>query len=161
MARRIKTFPDGSYLEFDRGKFDRWCVYYVNPRGFRFAPKDIEYFTDLQDLAATYSITQVYESFVKVYIDTNQEILPSILSLIDRESRQYSSNSLRMAKLLSILYAGMIAEENKKGTILKKRIKRLGVHQLLIEAMPPVIAASFSRNKNWQILDQECKVRGF
>lgn len=25
--RIIRRFEDGSYLEFDRGQFDEWCIY--------------------------------------------------------------------------------------------------------------------------------------
>jgi hypothetical protein len=48
----------------------------------------------------------------------------------------------------------MIAEENKKNAILKKRIKRLGMHQVLIMGMPANQAASFSKGKNWRDLNE-------
>ena len=62
---------------------------------------------------------------------------------------------------LNVLYAGMIAEENKKNAILKKRIKRLGMYQVLIEQMPPEQAAVFSKGKKWKELDQLMATKGF
>ena len=61
----------------------------------------------------------------------------------------------------TIIYAGMIAEENKANTILKKRIKRLGMHQLLLENYKAEDAANFSRNKKWKELDAIMKQKGF
>jgi hypothetical protein len=55
----------------------------------------------------------------------------------------------------------MIAEENKDKAILKKFIKRLGVHQVLIEKHDPVLAANYSKGKKWQVLKLECESRGF
>ena len=44
---------------------------------------------------------------------------------------------------------GMITEENKRNTRLGKRIKRLGMHQVLIEEIQPAIAVNFSRVMGW------------
>ena len=72
-------------------------------------------------------------------------------------------------------------ENNKKNTVLKKRVKRLGVHQVLIDGMQPREAANYSKKflwqknpqklaqwqalgKNvpfWKVLDRECASRGF
>jgi hypothetical protein len=70
-------------------------------------------------------------------------------------------NSGEVELILIFLYAGMVAEENKDKAILKKYIKRLGVHQVLIEKMPAEIAANYSRGKNWRELKLECEARGF
>jgi len=56
---------------------------------------------------------------------------------------------------------GMIAEENKEGAILKKRIKRLGVYQVLIEGVSPKVAARYSRGLGADYLDKVCYYRGF
>ena len=57
--------------------------------------------------------------------------------------------------------AGMIAEENKVNMILKKRIKRLGVYQVLMDNFPPSEAANFSKGKGWRELDSIMKAKGF
>lgn len=61
----------------------------------------------------------------------------------------------------NVLYAGMIAEENKENTILKKRIKRLGVHQVLIDNVSPGETAVFSKGKKWKELDEIMRLKGF
>jgi hypothetical protein len=55
----------------------------------------------------------------------------------------------------------MLAEEKKAGTRLGKRIKRLGVHKLLIEKRTVDEAANFMRGMNWRTIDTMCKERGF
>lgn len=50
----------------------------------------------------------------------------------------------------------MVAEENKVGTKLGKRIKRF-IKYCMIDAA----AASFSRGLPWTRIDNECKLRGF
>ena len=60
-----------------------------------------------------------------------------------------------------VIYAAMVAEENKQFTRLGKRIKRLGVHQLLKEGLSPKEAANWSRGKAWRDLAAECEKRGF
>lgn len=47
----------------------------------------------------------------------------------------------------------MIAEENKLNAILKKRIKRLGMYQVLVQNYPPSVAANYSKGKKWRELD--------
>lgn len=56
---------------------------------------------------------------------------------------------------------GMIAEENKENTQLGKQIKRLGVHQVLIEKMGCNEAANFSKGIRWRQIDAICSSKGF
>ena len=86
---------------------------------------------------------------------------PHVFKLIKMLATQYRADSLEIEIWLNVLYAGMIAEENKKKAILKKRIKRLGMHQVLIEKIEPEIAAVFSKGKNWKELDILMKQKGF
>jgi len=55
----------------------------------------------------------------------------------------------------------MISEENKANTRLGKRIKRLGVHKLLIENQPVYEAANFMRGMDWRTIDRLCAERNF
>lgn len=61
----------------------------------------------------------------------------------------------------TVLYLAMIAEENKKFTKLGKRVKRLGLHQVLFDGLLPIEAANYSKGKRWQELSKDCEVRGF
>lgn len=67
MGRRIKQFADGSFLEYDQGKFDEWCVYLTRGNGAPYAPKDKDYFKQLQQYARAYGTKRIYGDYVKVY----------------------------------------------------------------------------------------------
>ena len=60
-----------------------------------------------------------------------------------------------------MIYLGMVAEENKAGAVLKKRIKRLGMYQILFDNMSAYEAANFSRGKKVAELDPLCSSKGF
>lgn len=47
--------------------------------------------------------------------------------------KNFSEYSNKFAIVFTIIYLGMVAEENKLGTKLGKRIKRLGIHQVLYD----------------------------
>lgn len=81
---------------------------------------------------------------------------------MDKElSKDYGEHSNKFAIVFTIIYLGMVAEENKVGTKLGKRIKRLGIHQVLYDRYFPTAAANFSRGLPWTRIDNECKLRGF
>ncbi len=160
MSRLIKVFSDGSRLEYDRGKFDAWCVYLI-ANNQRTAPRDKEYFADLQNLSQIYAPQQIYDDFIEIYNETDSTIKPEVLQQIEQLSLKYHDDALEIEQLFTILYAGMVAEENKENAILKKRIKRLGIYQVLIEGLSPCEAANFSKGKKWSNLNSECKLRGF
>jgi hypothetical protein len=157
----IRTFSDGSTLAFDKGMFDEWCLYFQKPGQKRFAPTDIQYFKRFVALARIYGNLKIYQHFVEFYSLTTQKLDEGILKLIEKQANEYSIHRLEMEKLFTIVYAGMVAEENKAKAILKKRIKRLGMHQILIEKRLPEFAASFSRGKTWKELDRFCEERRF
>lgn len=148
----IQTFSDGSTLTFDDGAFDSWCVYLKRPNQPRYAPTDVQYFSRLQQLGEIYSHSKIYDDFVVFYTPTSKEINPDVLSKIQQISTFYGDDALEVEIIFTIIYAGMIAEENKRFAILKKRIKRLGMHQTLVDRLEPELAANFSRGKsgrNW------------
>jgi hypothetical protein len=161
MTRLIKQFTDGSYLKYDSGKFDDWCIYLVQPNGSSTAPLDVNYFSQFQSFAKKYGARKIYDDFVTIYDQTDQQLNPKLLSQITALAENYRTDALQLDKLFSIIYAGMVAEENKQNAVLKKRIKRLGMHQLLIENQSPEYAANFSRGKKWRVLDEECHLHGF
>lgn len=161
MGRMIRTFQDGSTLEYDAGAFDDWCVYLTRPGVKRYPPKDYQYFERLAEYGAKYGKDKVYEDFVRIYEVTEKQISKSVFTLIDNLSEKYGDKAIDVAIDFSIIYMGMIAEENKQNTKLGKRVKRLGVHQVLLEELSCNEAASFSRGKRWTDIDRECKKRNF
>lgn len=158
----IKTFNDGSYLEYANGNFDQWCVYMVNPaKHFRQPPRDVHYFGFLQEQAKTFGNQKLYTDFVSIYDLTGKDIDQSVLERIDEIATTYGTSALEFSKIYTILYMGMLAEEKKAGTRLGKRIKRLGVYKLLIEKLTVDESANFMRGMNWRAIDTLCKERGF
>lgn len=163
-SRLAITFEDGSYLYFANGSFDDYCVYYNQPGLLKaIPPKDAQYLTALKEISMEYGLNTVYGDFVGVYNMTNPYIDYNVFSYICKVAKEHYNieDSLRVAKILSILYMGMIAEECKKGAILKKRVKRLGVHQVLFGILSPEKAANYSKGKGWRGLDADCRNYGF
>ena len=161
MARLIKKFADGSILEYDKGRFDSWCIYYSASSEPPSAIRDEEIFEALEKLGQVIGSIQLYRDFLSVYQQTDRALCPTILRLTTELASKYPESEREIDFLMTCLYAGMVAEENKEGAILRKRIKRLGVHQLLVEERPASFAANFSRGKSWKEIVIECEVRGF
>lgn len=162
MPRLIKQLQNNRSVIFDSGKFDDWCVYVVESSGAKKAPFDETYFSDLHHISQNYSNNKVYNDFVLIYEQTTKTIDPGVLTLIDEIVATYNNEEkIIVEQWLTVIYAGMIAEENKKFAILKKRVKRLGMHQVLILNMPAREAAKFSYGKKWRDLDAIMRPLGF
>ncbi len=161
MARLIKKFHGGEVLEYDSGSFDDYCVYLKKPGEERYAPRDTEYFNQLVELSKLFTPEVVYDDFVSVYSKTNKSIEQKVLDHITEISQKYSSLASEVEIMYTILYASMIAEMNKQYSRLGKRVKRLGVHQILFEEYSVYSAANFSKGKPWRELDEYCTKRGF
>lgn len=161
MSQIINSFSNGGFIEFDSGSFDNWCVILTKPGGERFAPTDLQYFSRLNKLSEKHGTQKIYDDFVVIFNRTTKLIEPQILELISVISKFYKDDSLEMEIWLNVLYAGMIAEENKANAILKKRIKRLGIHQVLIDGISPEDAVVFSKGKKWKELDRLMVLKGF
>lgn len=161
MGQRIKSFVDGSFLEYDRGCFDDWCVYFTGSDGTRKPPRDTDYFSQLKRYAAKYGTERIYRDYVRVYELTGKEIQPGVLTEITAVASAYGGDALQMDVILSILYMAMIAEERKAFTRLGKRIKRLGIYKLLMEDRSVQESANFMRGMGWREIDKLCNERGF
>jgi len=155
------TLPDGTELVWDKGRIDAWCVYIVKD-GKRRAPLDTEYFDYIMKLGErvgedhTYAIfCSVWELAEKEPQDKASRVIDGLVALIPPAMRE----SGRL--WFNVLYMGMVSEENYPNTKLGKRIKRLGVYQLLFENMSPFEAANWSKTKPWRELADECEQRGF
>lgn len=160
---KIKEFQDGSYLEYAAGNFDQWCVYMVNPsKNFRRPPLDVDYFGFLREQAKIFGSQKIYDDFVSIYNLTSNQVEGTVLDYIRKISLAgYGEKWLEFEKVYTILYMGMIAEENKAYTKLGKRIKRLGIYKLLIENESVATAANFMRGMRFSEIDVLCKKGGF
>lgn len=162
MGRLIKSLKENRKVIFDSGNFDDWCVYVVEENGRKKAPFDTEYFTDLKSIAKRYEENKVYNDFVAIYSKTTKSIDKDVLDLIDAIVKTYKEDDRFMVEQwFAVIYGGMIAEENKQFAILKKRIKRLGIHQILKLDYDSEVAANFSKGKKWKELDKIMKSLGF
>ena len=161
MPRVIKNVQGKNLIEFDNGHFDEWCVFLTRPGTARYAPRDTEYFTILKNMGRLYGHAKIYNDFISYYNNTSTEIDNNILDQITELSKDYAPHSEEMDIWFTVLYAGMIAEENKANAVLKKRIKRLGMHQVLLNNMAPEEAADFSKGKRWMELDRIMREKGF
>lgn len=150
---------NGNKVFFGKGRFDDWCVYYENKMG-KFALRDTEYFNFFKCMSRVYGIRKIYDDFVSIYNDTTNEISIDTVHKIKNISLQYNESN-EMEKYLSVIYLAMIAEENKENCVLGKRIKMLGIHNLLIDDMSPQLAANISKWKSWKVLNKYCLDRGF
>lgn len=168
MKQHVATYRndgDKVILYFGQGKFDDWCIYVssVNKKWMRF-PTDEWYFEIVKSWTEFRSPEDIYADFVRVYDMTTAGAkyadTKPVIEVIKNLSWNYK-DFFEATVIFTILYMGMIAEENKDGAILKKRIKRLGMHQILIDGVAPKIAAHFSRGKPVTELVIECHTRGF
>jgi hypothetical protein len=161
MPEVVRVMLDGTTIEFDRGNFDSFCVYVRDPSGVRRAPTDSEYFAELHSLGLVYTPDGIYGEFVALYDLSTEDLDIQVLRHIDRAAAHYQNDSQRVVRLFTILYMAMIAEEKRANTRLGKRIKRLGVHELLVGGRTIDDAANFMRGMSWRAIDAMCQERGF
>ena len=160
-TRLIKTFSSGESLEYDTGVFDQWCTYLRRADGSRNPPRDAEYFSTLAEIRKIHGSQRLYLDIKKIYVLTGKEINENVLDYISLVSKEYLEDQIKVEILLTILYAAFISEENKAHTKLGKRIKLLGIHQILIEEKSPEDAADFSKGMSWRDISKLCEERGF
>lgn len=162
MERLIKRISKDLEIVFDDGKFDQWCVYIKDKNG-KIPPLDTEYFDFFIELGKKYTNEKVYEDFVKIYNSVSNRVEKKVTDLIiDIAKKNYKDDiSKDVAINFTVVYAGMIAERNKRYAVLKERIKRLGMYQILILKHTSGDAANFSKGKKAKDLDKICKEYGF
>lgn len=161
MASHIKALPGRFRIAFGRGRFDSWCVFIKRPDKQWHAPRDRQVFGFFAKQAVVFGNERIYRDFVRIFERTGSELDAVLLHEIDVISNGYGEKGPDFNLWFTVIYAGMVAEEKKKNAVLKKRIKRLGMHQLLMEGFSPEKAARFSRGKKDWMLDLICRRRGF
>ena len=156
------VFADGASMFFGKGRFDDFCAFYKpNPKARKRALRDSEYFSTAKLLAEKTSPEKFYNDFCKVYDATDKTMNSDIVPLISTISKDYDDLSITAEQTFCILYMGMLAEENRKNTKLGKRIKRLGVHNVILENAPVYSAANFMRGMSARDINDMCAERGF
>ena len=145
-------------IYFDKGKFDKYCVYINGRNKFRYAPTDDVYFNWIRILAKQYGNFQVWNDFCTIYdiVDTG-ETENEVLSIIKNIDLHYNDDTILW---WLIFYMTMRAECKIENTILKKRIKKLGVYNILFDEYPIDYIIKYMKGKNWRYLDDLMKERG-
>lgn len=113
MGQVIKRFPDGSFLEYEKGCFDDWCVYLTDASENRKPPRDTDYFIQLKNLAEGFGTDKVYSDYVKVYDLTGKQVTKAVLDSITLLSEEYGASANQVDIIFSIPYMAMITEEKK------------------------------------------------
>lgn len=148
-------------LAYDKGKFDQWCVYEISGETKK-ALTDANCFQKLKILAKQYGNDKIYQDYVQIYHKTEKEIQKEVLQEIDKIAFTYSEQDQVVVNVLfTEIYMMMISEQNKEKALLGKRIKRLGIHMVLIDHQPIMIATNYSKKKKFEELDRVCKNKGF
>lgn len=116
----------------------------------------------MKDLANKYSVNRIYDDYVQIYDFTKNVVEDDVLNKISEiASSYYEKDIAEIDIIFTILYMGMIAEENKQYTKLGKRITRLGIYRLLIENCSVHESTNFTRGMNWRDVSALCESRGF
>ena len=158
----LKYFDDESCVYYGKGNFDNYCVFLKEKMSIAKAPKDTDYFQYFIDISKKYGPEKIYSDFCKIYNQTTDDVDKNVFHMITTISKSYQPEDiLSVDKWFTVMYLGMIAEEKKENAILKKKIKRLGFHQIMWEGFTAYDAANFSRNQYASKLLEECKKRGF
>ena len=145
----------GSVVYYDVGNFDEWCVYVQDTDGNRHAPRDEKYFQVLSDIAGRHvnGRTRIYLLYLCIYYSTNSVVGKHVLRRIQDWTQDYGDDADTLEEALVTIYFAMVAEENKRPEYrwpLKKRVKKIGVRQLLIGNATPQDAANGTRNVPWR-----------
>ena len=157
-----RVFQNGAEIGRDFGDFDKYCVYWKEPGDLKYHPPlDVAYFGRILNLAKEYGTDKVYGDFCSVFDATDTEVRQNVFDMIDEIASEYGDDATEMEFLLYTFYLTMVAEENKKNAVLKKYIKRLGVHVMLFEDYSVYKATHFMYKQDWKILARLCENRGF
>lgn len=175
------------YIFFAKGKIDNWCAYVTKQdedgKWRLYAPKDEFYFERVLYIAK--QMDRAYpnrkeSAFERVYHDILHiaEIMffdpttvsDTICNEIDRIIDKYASEDETYRGPLTLalyeIYYGMIAEENKidavtgRESVLGRKIKVIGLHDLLIYRKGVQTSCNCNKKANSNIIQSECDKLG-
>ena len=178
ISKVLKTFDDGREIGFGNGKFDSWCVY-IRTGKKENAPFDVKYFSNLLKYARNTSKEKVYSDMKRIFEMADYYPKEKDLTEISEMAKYYGDDAVDVDVDFTTIYLGMIAEQQKRGAILKKRVKMLGIYQTLFEEHLSLDvhltdeeklngveksakrAASLSYGVPYKIIESICKEHGF
>lgn len=145
-------------IYFGQGNFDKYCVFVNCPSHFKYAPTDDVYFKWLLKLSKQYGVDIVWDDFNRIYNivgdDIEEDLALKTITMIDKH---YNEDTIMW---WLVFYMTMIAEQKKENAILKKRIKRLGVYNILFDHYDIDYVITYMKGTNWRTLAKMMKERG-
>lgn len=151
---------NGFVIYYYRGRIDNWCVYVLksNNKGFRWTPKDKEYFKWLKIQGKRYGNDKVYDDFMRIYNVIDKDTSFQEVVRITREvNKEYNTKHHYWWIILALT---LIAEENKENAPLGKRIKLLGVYNILKEGWKVSKVTKYMKGQRWYDLEDMLIERG-
>jgi hypothetical protein len=155
-------FSNRQRIEFRQGKFDSWCVYVVHGSGSEKNPLDKELFQELITFGSICGNFRIYTEIIQVYTLSRKDIEREVLNKIVEISNRHEIKNIESIKILyTKFYYAFVAEENRARTVLGKRVKMLGIYQIMLENFSPEDTANFSKGMTGKAIADLCTVRGF
>lgn len=143
---------------FGEGKFDEWCVYCRKPNGGFWFALDKQYLYWIKKMSLRYGKEKVYNDFLRIFEVARFDFdFEEGYSVIKEVSLNYP---VCTEHWWTIFYMTMIAECHKEGTILNKRIKHLGVYNVIFDGYGSGYTANYMKKLHWWELDELMRVRG-
>ena len=153
-------------LFFGRGRFDDWCVFvFDSVRSKFFFPLDYDYLYWIKCLGERFGNERVYFDFVLLYDCVRRGVSNRecyvVTSMVDEG---YVGVDTQVWWV--IFFMTMYAECMKENTRLGKRIKRLGVYNVLVDGDDVEYVTQYMKNDEglpgwFEYLDRLMRDRGF
>lgn len=154
--RKIRL-KDGTRIWFDKGNFDDWCVFVKEKNEIK-CYTDKDYFNVIKSLSKIYGVEMVYDDFKTIYFSVNKQFdINKMVTECESIAKHYAEKTL---KWWIVLYMTMVAEENKKNKILGKRIKHLGIYNILFDKYEIDYVTSYMNGMKWYELNKLMNERG-
>lgn len=161
--RDVQPMSFGQTLFFGRGKFDDWAawtgVMCVDGNIWCALPMDKYYFEIAELLAGAHGVDRVYLDVLHLFEQAGRSVDRALVDQLFRMSLAYGMDQPWAFNMFLHLYYGMVAEENKQGTLLGRSIKMNGIYSLLKGGRDVATAADECRSKRWTEIRDECVVR--
>ena len=151
-------YTDNKYLFwFGEGNIDEWCVYCVKPNHKTWFAYDHEYLSWIRKMGKFHGEKKVYDSFVRIYDSVSYDFnMDDGYEVVCDVSKDYRKTD----HFWCWFWMTMVAEERKENAILGKRIKRLGVYNMLFDKYKLQHVTSYMVGMKWYDLEDLMVERG-
>ena len=142
---------------FGEGNIDEWCVYCIKPNKKTWFAYDHEYLSWIRKMGKFHGENKIYDSFIRIYnnVSYNYDMIEGYEVIKD-----VSSDYPRTEHYWTWFWMTMVAEERKENAILGKRIKRLGVYNILFDKYKLRYITSYMVGMKWYDLEELMMERG-